>query len=85
MFVLVQSCCLQTAITSRDKQQAFGPFGDVYEEAYGAAPADRGDPLTGMGDYEEGDGTGPPPTFLVPLLHPLFLGEGGIGLSPRCR
>lgn len=27
--------------------------------------------------------TGPPPTFLVPLLHPHFLSEDGEGVSPR--
>ncbi|CAN0318508.1 unnamed protein product, partial [Laminaria digitata] len=72
----------ETAITSKDKRQAFGAFGDVYEEAY--SDGDR--PHGGQGQGGEGgDGMGPPPTFLVPLLHPHFLAEDGEGLSPRLQ
>ena len=65
----------QTAITSKDKRQGFGPFADVYEEAYGEGEEglEGGDPLTAH----------PPPTFLVPLLHPHFIGEDGEGISSR--
>lgn len=68
----------QTAITSKDKRQGFGPFADVYEEAYGVDPG-------GGGWLNGGDAasTPPPPTFIVPLLHPHFLGEDGEGVSPR--
>lgn len=72
----------KVAITSKDKRHAFGPFGDVYEEIYGAAPCD-GEALSLATSGRQG-GTGPPPTFLVPLLHPHFLGQGGEGLSRRC-
>ncbi|CAM9637834.1 unnamed protein product [Ectocarpus sp. 13 AM-2016] len=73
----------ETAITSKDKRQGFGPFGDVYKEAYGG-----GDPAgTGVGGGIGGEptSTGPPPTFLVPLLHPHFLNEDGEGVSPRLQ
>lgn len=71
----------QTAITSKDKKQGFGPFGDVYEEAYGGG--DPAGPGVGGGITGEPTATGPPPTFLVPLLHPQFLSEDGVGVSAR--
>ncbi|CAM9740082.1 unnamed protein product [Ectocarpus fasciculatus] len=73
----------ETAITSKDKRHGFGPFGDVYEEAYGDGnPAEQG---VGGGTGGEATTSGPPPTFLVPLLHPHFLSEDGEGVSPRLR
>lgn len=71
MFVLRGN---QTAITSKVKRQGFGPFADVYEESYGVGEgSEGGHPLT----------ANPPPTFLVPLLHPHFIGEDGEGISSR--
>ncbi|CAN0297359.1 unnamed protein product [Ectocarpus sp. 12 AP-2014] len=73
----------ETAITSKDKRQGFGPFGDVYKEAYGGG--DPAGPGVGGGIGGEPTSTGPPPTFLVPLLHPHFLSEDGEGVSPRLQ
>lgn len=72
----------QTAITSKGKRQAFGEFGDVYEEAYGVDALDGRSIDTGM-DKGWARGTDPPATFLVPLLHPHFLAADGEGLSSR--
>ncbi|CAM9882516.1 unnamed protein product, partial [Hapterophycus canaliculatus] len=72
----------ETVITSKDKRQGFGPFGDVYEEAYGGE-VHQGGTVLDIGGV--GGGTGPPPTFLVPLLHPHFLGEDGEGISARLQ
>lgn len=73
---------IQTAITSKDKRQGFGPFADVYEEAYGVEEGLEGEGESGA--QEGGPTTAhPPPTFLVPLLHPHFLGEDGEGVSSR--
>lgn len=69
----------QTVITSKGKRQAFGEFGDVYEEAYGA----DGRSINAGMDKSWVSGTVPPATFLVPLLHPHFLAEDGEGLSNR--
>lgn len=80
----VFSAVNQTAITSKDKRQGFGPFADVYEEAYGPEEGLEGGGQ-GASRSEEGDPTTthPPPTFLVPLLHPHFFGEDGEGISSR--
>ncbi|CAB1098528.1 unnamed protein product [Ectocarpus sp. CCAP 1310/34] len=73
----------ETAITSKDKRQGFGPFGDIYEEAYGGG--DPAGPGVGGGMGGEPTSNGPPPTFLVPLLHPHFLSEDGEGVSARLQ
>lgn len=79
----------KTVITSKVKRQGFGPFADVYEEAYGGEGLEgrtrAGDGGAGGDDFLEGSRTTghPPPTFVVPLLHPHFLGNDGEGVSPR--
>lgn len=78
---------LKTAITSKVKRQGFGPFADVYEEAYGGEGLDWTgvDGGSGGGGFQGGSPTvaHPPPTFMVPLLHPHFIDEGGEGVSSR--
>lgn len=69
----------QTVITSKGKRQAFGEFGDVYEEAYGVG----GRSVDAGMDKGWASRTVPPATFLVPLLHPHFLAVDGEGLSSR--
>eukprot|EP00903_Cladosiphon_okamuranus_P013552 g12623.t1 len=71
-----------TAITSKDKRHGFGPFADLYEEAYGAGEGSEGGSMLERGDPLAAH---PPPTFLVPLLHPHFIGEDGEGISSRLK
>ncbi|CAM9774404.1 unnamed protein product, partial [Sphacelaria rigidula] len=70
----------EVTITSKDKKHGFGPFADMYEEAYGPAPA-----WVGQQGLSTVGGKCPPPTFMVPLLEPHFWDDDGESMSPRLK